>query len=98
MNENEALVAIRTLCDAHLEAYEVVRTQSEAIEGNHAQYLAVFAIITKEQSITQALIADFLRHYTQSGGKLKFLGTKKEIENLRSDILLIEATIDAFKN
>ena len=98
MNENEVLLVIRAICDAHLSAYEIVRTQSEAIDGNFAQYVAVFAVIAKEESVSQALIADCLKQYTQNGGHIKFLGTKRDIDNLRSDILLLEATIDAFKN
>lgn len=97
MNENEAVLFIKSVCNLHINNYEVVRVQSDAIDGNYAQYIATYAVIAQQESITQALIAEFLKSYTESGGYVRFLSTKKDIDNLRSDILLLEVKIDAHK-
>jgi len=97
MNENDAVLFIKSVCDVHISNYEVVRVQSDAIESNYAQYIATYAVIAQQESITQSLIAAFLKSYTESGGSIRFLSTKKDIDNLRSDILLLEVKIDAHK-
>jgi hypothetical protein len=76
-----------------MQQYTVVRLDSEP--ATPTQYVARFAAIFTVGSITQAMISDMLKEYTDNGGDLEFDGTKKELDDLDFDVMFVKATINA---
>lgn len=95
MNESQAISQLKALCATHLQGFEVVRIGSNAKTAS--QYDATFAVITNDGNISQALISDILKDKTDNGGKLEYVETKREINDLKTEVLIVTATIDAHK-
>ncbi|WP_416768522.1 hypothetical protein ACM66T_10225 [Sulfurimonas sp. ST-25] len=93
MTEAQAIVRIKAVLEQHIPVYKVVRLDADPL--NPTQYVARFAAIFKEGEITQAMISDMLKEYTDNGGDLEFDGTRKELDNLDFDVMFVKATINA---
>lgn len=93
MTEAKAITRITEVCEKHTSVHKVVRMESEDL--NPTQYIAKFAVVFKDASITQAMISDMKKEYTDNGGNINFEGTRKELDNLNFDVMFVTATINA---
>lgn len=92
VTETQAKARIRAVAEDHIPVHKLVRAGSEPLSA--AQYTARFAVIFKGE-ITQAMISDMLKEYTDNGGDLEFDGTNRELDDLDFDVMFVKATINA---
>jgi len=94
MNEAQAIAHIETQCsEAGLKAFEVTRFQSDPIDGNRVAYMARFAVIVKDGSITPAVISKMMFSFINTMTDMEYGGTQKHIDDLKTEILFIDAKI-----
>lgn len=95
MTESEAITLLKGVCSNNgLKAAEVTRAAATAIAGNIRGYTARMAILTKEGGISEAMIRDVLLLGINSGGEIEFVQTGKDMDDLKTDIMIVTVEIE----
>ena len=93
MTESEAIAKIETVCDLHLKSYDVVRVEASAVQGSRKSYVGKYAIIAKS-SMSEQMLIDVLLLGINEGGNIEFETARKEIDDLKSEIMILSVLIE----
>ena len=92
MTEAQALSAITSVCDAHLDHYKIRRGRWEMI--NPTQYEADYFISTKEGGFSQELLSAMANQFTNNGGDIRIIGGGLDENDLDFDFMTVQAVIN----